>query len=472
MRIECDIAVSGIFFIRDILAKCLLKYNAVIFISSLQLLTELKAKETMSVAEEKLEHVASGLEKAKNLESEIWLLNAIKNRRRIKLARILLDGPQDIRELQRSLKKEGYYHSIGTIKKNYAGPLERAGIIANENGKYRLTDLGMELTKELGEVDLEGMFPHGSRCYEESCLLSLKEPRNYDEMLRLMPKADLQRTIRRLRTKGLVTKLKPNRHVTYRITINETEAPLSETEERVLRSISKEGSGVAEISRKAGISMRRTFKYLKRLREKGLVSSNEDFVLLSLTDEGRKVAEKLQKIMSIMRIKYPIRQPPDVEDLQKTFSSEDVQKSVSILPNDRASQIRRGRFATKRDLREKQLYELILDSGEEGIMQARIGTLLQLPSREISRIISRLETWKLIRKEKTLFCGRNTFRIVSTRKPPSLKSILGAPCINCPDANRCEGGNEIGFYGGVFPQECLSLEKWIMSPEKNSQIEN
>ncbi|MGQ9513690.1 MAG: winged helix-turn-helix domain-containing protein [Thermoproteota archaeon] len=396
----------------------------------------------------------------------------IKNRRRVKLAQILLEGPLDTRELQRRLKREGYYHSMDTIRRHYAGSMLKAGILSEADGTYRLTDDGRRVICSLGDLDLEVLFPPSSKCYEEMCLLALEEPKKYSELLTYMPNVDLQRTIRRLRIKGLVEKLKPDRHVTYHVTENKTDAPSSETERRILRSIPDDGLGVTEISRKVGISVRRTFKYLKRLREKGLVSSSTDLTMLSLTEEGRRIAEKLRQILGIAGIRY-LKTHSNLEDAKRmhkvSFEEKEASEHSFELSKERAAPISvQSRFTTKRDMREKLLYELVLNSGDDGVIQANIGMLLHLPSREISRIVSRLESWKLIRKDRVLFNGRNTFRIVFTRKLPSLKSILGAPCITCVNANRCDEGN---VFGGISPQECSLLERWIMNVDTDPRID-
>ncbi|MEM2885919.1 MAG: winged helix-turn-helix domain-containing protein, partial [Thermoproteota archaeon] len=388
-----------------------------------------------------------------------------KNKRRVRLARILIDGPKNLGELQQRLKMEGYYHSKETIAKHYALPMEEAGILVWEGGSCRLTEAGRAVVDSLGEADLGALFPKGSKCYEEACLIALEKNRSYKELLDMIPRADLQRTVRRLAAKGPVAKLKPDRHATYRLAASGEGARLSVTEEKVLGSISSEGSGVNEISRKAGISVRRTFKYLKRLRERGLVSCSQGLVILSLTEEGKKIAAKILQVLDAARIEPRLDRTRGEAPLEPFGSAGERKTDLAVPKVDFSPKAGRGRFKTKRDVNEKQFYELVLASGEGGVAQASVGKLLRLPSREVSRIASRLESWKLIRREKIVYGGRNTFRIVSTRKPPSMCSILGAPCITCPNANRCEGADEGASRWEVSPEECPLLERWIMGAE-------
>jgi len=397
----------------------------------------------------------------------------------MKLARILQGQPLSLDEIQQRLRGEGYYHSRDTIRKHYAGPMVLAGLLAEENGRYSLTEEGRGILAILGDTDLSSMFPSSSGCYEETCLLALEVPRNYNELSRYLPRADLQRTIRRLQEKGFVTKERPGRHVTYRRTTERTEdKALSKTEDKVLQSIPKDGMGVNEIAKAVGISLRRTFKYLRRLREKGLVSNTPNFTLLSLTVEGNELAEKLRCIPSAMPIELPQQERPTQMKMDMEMGREEG-GITRVRPSAQANQTqsvpiasskaeirpveRGGRFSTKRDMRERQLYDLVLDAGDAGVIQSDLGPMLSLPNREVSRICSRLESWGLIKKDEYVHEGRRTFRIESTRKPPSLNSILGSPCIKCPNARTCEEGNELEPlpYKLLSPQECQQLERWL-----------
>jgi hypothetical protein len=234
-----------------------------------------------------------------------------------------------------------------------------------------------------------------------------------------------------------------------------------------------------------GINLRRTFKYLRRLREKGLVSANADVTLLSLTEDGKGLAGKLRQIVNIVPMVYiQEKQLTDQgkgdeqgEQVNKapSVASDGLKRSSPAVPRNRAVDRPEGhgRFTTKRDLRERELYDLILRANDEGIVQSTAGAQLGLPSREISRICGRLESWGLIMREGIISDGKRTFRIRSTRQPPSLGSILGAPCITCPNTKRCEKGNspESSPYGSGSPQECESLEKWIMDSDLGGRVD-
>jgi hypothetical protein len=123
------------------------------------------------------------------------------------------------------------------------------------------------------------------------------------------------------------------------------------------------------------------------------------------------------------------------------------------------------RFATKRDILEKKSLDLIFKVGDDGTLQTDLWKKLNMSSREGSRICVRLESWGLIRRDKILCEGRWTYRIKSTRKPPPLGSILGAPCITCSQAgNMCASGI------GTSPELCDILEKWILTSHAGGEV--
>ncbi|MEM2841777.1 MAG: hypothetical protein QW201_00500 [Thermoproteota archaeon] len=117
------------------------------------------------------------------------------------------------------------------------------------------------------------------------------------------------------------------------------------------------------------------------------------------------------------------------------------------------------RQTTKRALMERKALSIISSAGDTGILQTELWKKMGVSSREGSRICSRLESWGLVRREKFLYNGRWTYRIISTRNPPKMDSILGAPCITCPLFSKCAPGNDVN------PERCDWLDKWIMTVE-------
>ena len=104
---------------------------------------------------------------------------------------------------------------------------------------------------------------------------------------------------------------------------------------------------------------------------------------------------------------------------------------------------------------EKKALKLIIDAGDEGLFQTELWKLLDISSREASRIAKKLEEKDRVFREKVLNNGRWTFKIYSTKEYVTIDSIKGCPCLICPGVDRC-------FRGGKKdPTTCLELTAWV-----------
>lgn len=101
-----------------------------------------------------------------------------------------------------------------------------------------------------------------------------------------------------------------------------------------------------------------------------------------------------------------------------------------------------------------KVYRLVIENGESGILQSELWKVLGLTSRDGSRIASRLEKRRLIKREKVLEKGRWTYKLLPLVIPIDTGSIEDAPCIRCPDEERCF------IDGEVSPLTCLKIESW------------
>ncbi len=107
------------------------------------------------------------------------------------------------------------------------------------------------------------------------------------------------------------------------------------------------------------------------------------------------------------------------------------------------------------DLEQKAL-QLVMNAGEQGLLQAELWRNVDASSREGSRISLKLERKGLIRRDKELSNGRWTYRLFSMRQPVSIDSILLCPCLTCEESIRCGAG------GKVSPNDCSILTDWIL----------
>jgi predicted transcriptional regulator len=219
------------------------------------------------------------------------LFNAIKNVRRLKILDIVSLVPCDIKELQKRLKNNGYYHSCHTIS-GYLEPLLKIGLVKKEGDRYRSTLYGREINAILKRFSLESALPKHSSCYEESVLRELLHGANtYEELAKSVP--SLSRVIKRLQEEALIIKKKSFDHVFYFQTKRNFSEKLSPTERRVLDAIPEAGVAARKLSKRVGITLRRTYKYLRRLVDKQLVLTKNIPLTYELTRSGKEVAKFL-----------------------------------------------------------------------------------------------------------------------------------------------------------------------------------
>jgi len=136
---------------------------------------------------------------------------------------------------------------------------------------------------------------------------------------------------------------------------------------------------------------------------------------------------------------------------------------------------------TKSDLVE-QVFEAILKSGESGIFQTDLCKVFSLDSRDGSRLVSNLERRLLISRERTLYKGRWTYKVVGkkppvsaefSKKPIEITSVEDAPCFSCTYQHLCSSEDETSEYS---PSKCVWIEEWVlnghtrmMTTEKNPE---
>jgi len=112
-------------------------------------------------------------------------------------------------------------------------------------------------------------------------------------------------------------------------------------------------------------------------------------------------------------------------------------------------------MSSKKSGIERQALKLIYDAGEEGLFQTELWRILDLSSREASRIAKKFEVKGNVYREKVLNNGRWTYKIFLSKEFVTLESVEDCPCLVCPDINKCFSG------GKKDPRICLDLTAWI-----------
>ena len=230
-------------------------------------------------------------------DHEVRLLNVLKNERRLRILDALMERPRSLKELQEYLKKMGYQHSRSTIINAYVKPLLDIGIVRKERTGYRLTFYGKNFHGILKGFFLRDLLPIHSCCYEEAVLRELKaKPRTFNELTALVSPKSLSRVLTRLRKSGLITKTLRSNYVFYHKLKGQPKVKLSPTEKRIFKAIPKAGISARSLSREVGINLRRTYKYLRRLRDKKMVFALIMPRTYQLTQSGTEVAQLLEEV--------------------------------------------------------------------------------------------------------------------------------------------------------------------------------
>jgi DNA-binding MarR family transcriptional regulator len=114
----------------------------------------------------------------------------------------------------------------------------------------------------------------------------------------------------------------------------------------------------------------------------------------------------------------------------------------------------------RRNELEHRALNVIVNNGNDGVLQSELWRKLDATSREGSRIALKLETKGLIRREKELSEGRWTYRLYPKRKPASLNSIIDSPCLMCSNDARCRA------WSVISPNECQKMTQWLVNLTK------
>ncbi len=122
---------------------------------------------------------------------------------------------------------------------------------------------------------------------------------------------------------------------------------------------------------------------------------------------------------------------------------------------------------SKRDRLERRALEIIISTGETGILQSDLWKALDASSRVGSRISLNLSKKNLISRQRELSDGRWTYRVFINIRPLEIDSILNVPCVSCLDILKCESGSD------ASPDTCKKLTEWLhMLSSEEENVEN
>ena len=277
-------------------------------------------------------------QKAKPANFTKKLLNTIKNNKRLQILKLLSNRRHSIDELQKTLKSLGHDHSKGTIEEEYITPLIETGLLYEGRNRYEITLLGSKIVRLLENFNLEKFLPPHSKCYEEEVVEALSQnPKTIEELKSTTEIRSLSRTLARLQEKGIVTKENSRNYIFYFITRrNPQKEKMSPTEKRIYWRIPDGGTTAQKLAEKSDVSLRRVYKYLRKLRGKKLVFKRKLPKKFILTEKGVIISDLLARInLLISEFKQLTKQDKKIisEPIRKIETPDTIKNPMKESPS-------------------------------------------------------------------------------------------------------------------------------------------
>jgi predicted transcriptional regulator len=231
------------------------------------------------------------------------LFNVLKNETRLHILNAIVNGRYSVSQLQQELKKAGRSRSQDTINEEYLRPLIEVGLAAEARDQYYATMFGGRLTELLESFpEFVNVLPARSECYEETLLSALLSgPKTFQDVEAFISPKIASRILKRLKTAELIETPEERDYVFFfKSKRDPNKETFSSTERKVYDNISEEGISAKKLAEKTGISLRRTYKYLRGLKGKKLVFTRKNPKAYSLTDKGEKLASLLQELQNLV----------------------------------------------------------------------------------------------------------------------------------------------------------------------------
>ena len=231
------------------------------------------------------------------------LFNVLKNETRLHILQAIVNGRYSVSQLQQELKKTGHSHSQDTISEEYLRPLMAVGLATEARDEYYATTFGGRLTELLGNFpEFVEMLPAHSECYEETIIQSLLSgPKTFEAVEALISPKIASRILKRLRSAGLIeTPMERDYIFFFKSKRDPNKENFTLTERRIYDAIPNEGISAGKLAKETGLSIGRTYKYLRGLKGKKLVFIRKTPKAYGLTCKGEKLASVLQELQQIV----------------------------------------------------------------------------------------------------------------------------------------------------------------------------
>jgi predicted transcriptional regulator/DNA-binding HxlR family transcriptional regulator len=231
------------------------------------------------------------------------LFNVLKNEARLRILQTIVNGRYSVSQLQQELKKNGHNHSQDAISEEYLRPLMAVGLAAEARDKYYATTFGGRITESLGCFhEFAKKLPAHSECYEETLLpFLLSGPKTFEDIETLIPPKITSRILKRLRSAGLIkTPIERDYIFFFKSKRDPNKETLTVAERKIYDAVAYEGISAGKLAMETGLSIRKTYKYLRGLKGKKLVFAKRTPKAYGLTYKGKKLALLLQRLKQIV----------------------------------------------------------------------------------------------------------------------------------------------------------------------------
>lgn len=240
------------------------------------------------------------------------LFNVLKNETRFHILKSIVNGKYSVSQIQQELKKTGHTHSQDTINEEYMRPLLEVGLAGEaREDEYYATTFGGRLTEVLCDFpEYVNVLPAHSECYEETLLRALLQgPKTFEDIQALLSPKITSRILKRLREVGLIQTPEERDYIFFfRSKRDPNKETFTPTEKKVYDAICPEGISAGRLAKETGLSMRRTYKYLRGLKGKKLIFIRRTPKMYGLTDKGEKLASVLEGLQQIVEETYSTSQ--------------------------------------------------------------------------------------------------------------------------------------------------------------------
>jgi len=199
------------------------------------------------------------------------LFNVLKNKMRLQVLKIIVNNRCTVNQIQLELKNAGQIQSQGIISEEYLRPLMSVGLACEARDEYYASTFGGRLTRQLGHFpEFAEKLPVHSECYEETLLQSmLAGAKTFKDIETVIPPKSVSRILKRLCFTRLVKTPRARDYVFFfRSQRDPNKEAFTATDQKVYDAITHEGISAKKLAKTTGLSMRLTYKYLRRLRGK------------------------------------------------------------------------------------------------------------------------------------------------------------------------------------------------------------